>query len=164
MSSVASFPNQTATNVLGGPFNGFSPQQTITNFKSSENVVARRVLTRSWNTRYATGSYNGHSRIVTPFRAVNNSGDFLGRVNYSCGGSNQVTIDRYKRGNNIGSIWQNCDSTGVPASICNPRFVADSSDYTKYRKYRSVNQNFNDVSNGGDKNNASYVPAMSVTH
>lgn len=153
---------QTAFNVLGGPYNGYSPQQTIDNYKTSEQAIIRKVLQKSWNTAYATGTYNNRSRIITPFRAVNNSGDFLSRQNYSCGGSNQVTPDRYKRIGNIGSIWQNCDSTGVPASICNPKFVADSSEYTKYRKQYTINRNYNEVSNGGDSSNASYVPLMAV--
>ena len=153
---------QTAFNVLGGPYAGYSPQQTINNYKTSEQALIRKVLHRSWNTAYATGTYNNRSRIITPFRAVNNSGDFLSRQNYSCGGSNQVTPDRYKRVGNIGSIWQNCDSTGVPASICNPKFVADSSEYTKYRKQYTINRNYNEVSNGGDSSNASYVPLMGV--
>jgi hypothetical protein len=153
---------QTAFNVLGGPYNGYSPQQTIDNYKTSEQAIIRKVLQKSWNTAYATGTYNNRSRIITPFRAVNNSGDFLSRQNYSCGGSNQVTPDRYKRIGNIGSIWKNCDATGVPASICNPKFVADSSEYTKYRKQYTINRNYNEVSNGGDSSNASYVPLMAV--
>ena len=47
------------------------------------------IIVASYGT-FATGINNGYKRVTTPFRAVNNSGDFLGRVNYSCGGSNQV--------------------------------------------------------------------------
>ena len=62
----------------------------------------------------------------------------------------------------MGSIMKNCDGTGVPCSNTNTRFVPDSSDYTKYRKQRAMNQNYNDASNGGDQNNASYVAVMAV--
>jgi hypothetical protein len=142
---------------LGGPFNGYSPQQTILNYKSSEQSMTRNILRRSWNTAYASGTYNGYSRRVGPFRAVTSNGDFLNRINYSCGGSNQVTPDRYKRGNNIGSLRNACDGTGVPAGQSNGRFVPDSSDYTRFRKQMAMNQNYNDSSNGGDQSNGSYV-------
>ncbi len=79
---------------LGGPFRGFSAKQTVTNYKDSEQTMARRVLRNSWNTPYATGSYNENNRVITPFRAVNNLGDFLGRQNYVCGGSNQVNASK----------------------------------------------------------------------
>lgn len=151
-------PNQLG----GGPANGWSPKQTIDNYKDSEQTMYRGVLRRSWNTAYATGEYNNKKRIVTPFRAINNNGDFLCRVNYACGGPNPVTIDRYKKKNNIGTLPSQCDITGVPASSCNPKFVPDSSDYIHYRKLRALNQNYNDFSNGGNKSNASYVNLMAV--
>lgn len=153
-------PNQLG----GGPINGWSPKQTIDHFKDSEQTMYRGILKRSWNTPYATGQYNNMSRIVTPFRAINNNGDFLCRTNYSCGGPNPITVDRYKRKNNIGSMLSQCDSTGVPASSCNPKFVPDSSDYIKFRKLRALNQNYNDLSNGGDQHNGSYVAGMHVRH
>ena len=159
MSSISS---QTVQTNLGGPYNGFSAKQTATNYKSSEQAMARRIVRSSWNTPYARGNYNGKTRAIGEFRAVNNLGDFLNRENYSCGGSNQVNKDKPGRGQSIGSIPQQCDSTGVPASICNTRFVPDSSDYIRYRKQRAMNQNYNDLKNGGDKNNGDYVPLMHV--
>jgi len=146
----------------GGPFNGYSPQQTINNFKDSEQIMTRRVLVKSWNTSYAGGIFKNKGRITTPFRAINNSGDFLSRPQYRCGGPNPTNVDRYKRKNNIGSMFQNCDNTGVPASSCNVKFVADSSDYTKFKKQSAMNRNYNDSSNGGDQSHASYVPLMAV--
>jgi hypothetical protein len=155
-------PAARTSNVLGGPYNGFSPIQTYNNAKSSEQVMSRRVLTKSWNTAYATGSYNNRNRVITPFRAVNNLGDFLGRTNYVCGGPNPITADRNKRLSNMGSILSRCDGSGVPASSCNVKFVPDSSDYITFKKQRAMNQNYNDLSNGGDQSNASYVPMMAV--
>lgn len=147
---------------LGGPFQGYSPQQTLLNFKDSENVMARRVLVKSWNTPYAGGKVNGYGRITTPFRAVNNSGDFLSRSNYVCGGPNPTNASRPGRKNSIGSIISRCDGTGVAASSCNVRFVADSSDYTKFRKHQAMNRNYNELKHGGDQSNASYVPLQAV--
>ena len=146
----------------GGPFNGFSPQQTLNNFKDGDQTQIRKVLRNSWNKSFAQPTYMGHGRITTPFRAVNNSGDYLGRINYSCGGSNQINPSHYISKGIIGSLPQNCDGTGIPAANCNVRFVADSSDYITFKKQRAIVRNYNDLSNGGDQHNASYVPLMAV--
>ena len=149
------------TSVLGGPYNGYSPVQTINNSKTSEQTMMRRQVIKAWNTAYATGVYNGNTRVITPFRAVNNLGDFLARKNYVCGGPNQVNASKPGWKSRIGSIISSCDGTGVPSSTCNVKFVADSSEYTKYKKLRSNNVNYNDSSNGGSTN-SSYVDLMRV--
>lgn len=150
------------TTLGGGPYQGYSPKQTITNYKSSGDTTARTILRRAWNTPYATGTVNGYNRIITPFRAVNNLGDFLSRKNYVCGGPNAVNADRYKRNNNIRGMISICDGTDVPASSCNGKFVSDSSDYTTYKRQRAVNVLYNDSKFGGDQSNGSYVPLMRV--
>ena len=131
-------------NVLGGPFNGYSGKQTVTNYKDSEQTSTRSVLRNAWNTAYATGEVNGHKRVITPFRAVNNLGDFLARQNYVCGGPNQVNASKPGMKSRIGSIISNCDGSNVPASNCNPRFVSDSSDYVRFKKQQAMNRNYND--------------------
>lgn len=147
---------------LGGGLPGISPQQTITNYKDSEQTMARRVLRDSWNTPYATGTVNGKKRVVGPFRAVNNLGDFLSRQNYVCGGSNQVSANKPGWKGHIGSIISHCDNTGVAASVCNTKYVPDSSDYIRYKKQAAINQNYNDIGFGGDQHNGSYVRLMAV--
>ena len=118
------------SSVLGGPYNGHSSKQTVSSKRDSESAIARKVLRSSWNTPYATGTYAGEKRVITPFRAVNNLGDFLGRKNYSCGGPKQMTFT--------------CDSSNVPASSTNVKFVPDSSDYIRFRKQQAMNRNYND--------------------
>jgi hypothetical protein len=154
-------PNLGGVN-LGGGIPGIAPKQTILNYKKSDQVMSRRVVVKSWNKPYATGSVNGRSRVTTPFRAVNNSGDYLGRVHYSCGGPNPTNASRPGWKSRIGSIFQNCDSTGIPPSSTNVRFVADSSDYSTYKKNRAINHNYNDNSFGGDEHNASYTAIMAI--
>lgn len=153
--------NLSGTN-LGGGIQGISPKQTSTNYKTSEQTTLRRILRNGWNTNYARGNVNGFRRVTTPFRAVNNSGDFLGRVNYVCGGPNQVNASRPGRKSIIGSIISACDNTGIASSTCNVKFVADSSDYTRFKHQRAFNNNYNDIKMGGDESNASYVPLMRV--
>lgn len=147
---------------LGGGIPGIAPKQTITNYKGGDQVISRRVVVKSWNTPYATGTVNGRTRITTPFRAVNNSGDFLGRVEYTCGGPNPTNADKPGWKSRIRNMLSNCDGSGVPASSCNVKFVADSSDYSRFKKYRAINQLYNDSTFGGDQSNASYVPMMGV--
>jgi len=150
------------TNNLGGPYVGYSPQQTINNFKDAESSRIRRILRSGWNTAYATGTVNGKTRVITPFRAVNNSGDFLSRQNYVCGGANQVNSRPGMRGLSIGGILSHCDNSNIASGTGNGRFVADSSVYTTYRKQRAINSNYNDAANGGDDHNGSYVNVMAV--
>ena len=135
----------TGTN-LGGGITGISPKQTMTNFKTSEHAMVRRVLRGSWNGQYATGASNGVRRAVGPFRAVTNTGDFLSRANYMCG---------YLPGTN--NVQKHCDATGVPGSSTNVRFVSDSSDYITFKKQSAMNRTYNDISAGGDNSNASYA-------
>ena len=142
------------SDVLGGPFNGYSAKQTITSFKTYDDASVRNVLRRGWNGGQSTGTVNGYKRIITPFRAVNNSGDFLARQNYVCGGPNANGSLKPGLGRLFGSIMSNCDGTGVPASSCNVKFVADSSDYTKFRRQRAYNVTYNDINFGGYNNSA----------
>ena len=147
---------------LGGGIQGIAPKQTITNYKGGDQVISRRIVVKSWNTPYATGAINGRNRVTTPFRAVNNSGDFLGRVQYSCGGPNPTNADKPGWKSRIRSMFSNCDGSGVPASSCNVKFVADSSDYSRFKKNRAINQLYNDSAFGGDQSHASYAPLMGV--
>lgn len=143
-------------------FHGISSQQTINNYKTSEETAMRKVLVKSWNNPYATGKVNGKGRITTPFRAVNNSGDYLSRVNYTCGGPNPTQRSRSFYQGRIGAIMSKCDGTGIPASSCNVKFVADSSDYTKFKKQKAYI--YDDLKNGGDQNHGSYDAFINAIH
>jgi len=154
-------PNLDGTN-LGGGFRGISVKQVKNSYRDFGDMADRRILVKSWNTIYATGNVNGKNRVVTPFRAVNSLGDFLGRQNYVCGGSNTVHASRPGYGTRIRSAVQQCDGTGIPATAGNSKFVPDSSDYTRYKRQRAFNLNYNDNKMGGDESHASYVPLMRI--
>lgn len=146
---------------LGGSINGKSPKQTINNCRDSEGTRIRRVVRDSWNTSYATGVYNGKTRAIGEFKAVNNIGDFLSRQNYACGNiPSPIQPNSVAWRSRIGSIIKNCDTSGVPCSNANTRFVPDSSDYITYKKQRAINQTYNDTSFVGDKSNGSYVAVL----
>ena len=129
---------------LGGT-QGISPKQTVLNYKDGNQSATRSILRKGWNTAFATGLYNNKKRVITPFRAVNNSGDFLGRVNYKCSGPDGMT---------------NCDNSGVPGASGNIKYVYDSSDYVTFKRQQAMNRNYNDSSNGGDESNGAYVSLM----
>lgn len=148
--------------VLGGPYTGFSAKQTVTNYKDSESIMTRRILRDSWNGAQAATSINERGRILTPFRAVNNLGDYLSRQNYVCGGSNQIQPNSLVWRNRIGSIISHCDDSGIAAGSGNQRFVSDSSDYVRYKRQSAVSKNYNDAANGGDQHNGSYNAFMRV--
>lgn len=139
------------TQTLGGPFNGHSPKQTISNYKDGDQVLIRKQLRVAWNTSQATGTVQGKKRIITPFRAVNNSGDFLSRQNYVCGGHNPSSIYRGGISRRFGSILSNqCDGSNIQSATTNVKFVPDSSDYVRFRKQSAMNKNYNDLTYGGD--------------
>lgn len=158
---MSTFPNLGGANLGGGPFNGYSPAQTINNYKTGEDALTRRVLRTAWNSRSIAGPINGYRRVITPFRAVNNSGDFLARKNYVCGGPAMESERRAGYRNIMRFAPQNCDMTGVGGSTCNPKFVADSSDYVRFKRESAVNRNYNDLKNGG-YNNSAYVDIMRI--
>jgi hypothetical protein len=147
-------------NLGGGPYNGYVSKQTNNVSRDSGNAMARRILRDSWNHAGALGVDHGKNRIITPFRGVMNLGDFLGRQNYVCGGPAQY--NRNKPGYRNFGFVANCDQSGVPAASCNTKFVADSSLYTRFRKERSINQNYNDGSNSNDLEQAKRLQAAYI--
>ena len=144
---------------LGGGIKGRMPQSNITTDNDDSFARTRFTLREAWNTSKYSGQ-NGlvNTRIITPFRAVNNAGDVLSRLNYSCGGSCQTFHSRpnvHGIKQSLGGIQSVCDETLVPPSACNVRYVYDGSDYTKFVAQRAVNKNYNDRSFGGDEYNTS---------
>jgi hypothetical protein len=163
------YTNLGGANLGGGPYNGFSPVQTHDNYKDSNDVIGRRIVVKSWNGRAAAGQIQGnggviYNRTIGPFRAINNAGDFLARWQYVCGGPN--AIGRYRTGMYIRSGLtppnNTCDGTGVEGASCNSAYVYDSSDYIRFKKLRAMNQNYNDLANGGFTN-SNYVEQLAVT-
>jgi hypothetical protein len=155
----------------GGAIRGWMPQQTQNVDKTyPEFEHIRLILKEAWNTKYLdrlrrTGL---KTSITTPFRAVNNAGDLLSRLNYSCGGTCQTPQSRPGLNGlrqRFGAVQATCVPSAIysslqminsiPAAACNVKYVYDSSDYTTYLKQRAVNKNYNDLSYGGDDYNSS---------
>lgn len=155
----------------GGAIKGYMPPTINKVDKDYENFEQIRVILKeAWNTQYQAQlrRSNLKTSITTPFRAVNNAGDILSRLNYSCGGTCQSFQSRpgvYGLRTRFGSVQSSCIpsayysniqlNASIPAAACNVRYVYDSSDYTTYLKQRAVNKNYNDLSYGGNDNSAS---------
>jgi len=142
---------------------GYMPPATVDVDKTYENYEnVRFTLRNSWNTTYTNNNYK---TATTPFRAVTNSGDMLSRVAYSCGGPSQSFQSRpgmFGLKGSVGSIKSKCDSSGIPPSTCNVKYVYDSSNYTTFLKQQATNKNYNDISNGGNNNSGSQVSFRAV--
>jgi hypothetical protein len=160
--------------LLGGGFKGRMPQPILDHDNTDTFARTRFTLVNAWNTTKASGSSNP-KRIITPFRAVNNAGDILSRQNYSCGGSCQTPQSRpgmWGLRQRFGSTSNSCRADifwtanqinpAIPSSTCNGKFVYDGSDYTKFKKNQAVNQNYNDLSFGGDQSSGSQVSYRAV--
>jgi|TARA_B100000886_G_scaffold186258_1_gene127818 hypothetical protein len=101
----------------------------------------RSILRTSWNGNYTGSSYNGKKRRIGGFRATQNAGDYLSRVNFACKGPNPLSNMVFTGGINKmrDGIKQNCDDEGVPVSSTNVKYVYDSSIYTRYHKQKAYN-------------------------
>jgi len=164
-------PNKTKVGRnLGEGFQGYMPQAVITtekgSFGSNDFDTMRFTLREAWNTTYPSQLKAAKKKsIITPFRAITNSGDLLSRDNYSCGGSCQTPQSRpgmFGLRQHFGSVSKTCTGTfysnyqiapSIPSATCNVKYVYDSSDYTKYLKQKSLNKNYNDITFGGNSNN-----------
>ena len=153
---------------LGRGFQGYMPQQVQTTEKgsygSNDFDTIRYTLRNAWNTKYKAELVAAKKqKIITPFRAVTNSGDLLCRDNYSCGGPCQTFQSRPQiKGlkQSFGSVSKSCIPSAiysgdqiapaVPASSCNVKYVYDSSDYTTYLKQQAMVKNYNIKSNAGN--------------
>jgi hypothetical protein len=158
---------------LGGGIKGRMPQPLVDHDNTDQFARTRFTLRDAWNTTTYSGSSN-RTRIVTPFRAVNNAGDILSRQNYSVGGACQsfqsrpgLSGLRQRFGANQDTapsvVWSALQlNPAVPASTCNGKYVYDSSDYIRFRKNQAVNQNYNDLSFGGDQYSGSQVASRAI--
>jgi len=150
--------------VLGGGLHGFIPQPVVNHENSNEFSQTRFTLREAWNTNYPS-QLGERKRIITPFRAVTNSGDILSRKNYSCGGACQSFQSRpglHGLKTLFGAVKSNCDNTNVAAAACNVKYVYDSSDYITYVKQRAENRNYNDRSFGGNNFSAAQNAIRSI--
>jgi len=96
-------------------------------------MASRRTVVKSWHNQFAVNSINSYGRKQTPYRAIIGTGDFLGRENYTCGGSTPSTSHKYGISRMIRRAVDQCDGTSVSTVNTNVHANTRSSDYTKFR-------------------------------
>lgn len=152
---------------LGGGLPGFIPKPIYTtNRRSVDFEQVRFTLRQAWNTTYPSQLKQADRQLAaTPFRAVMNAGDLLSRKNYTCGGASQApqyVPRQHGTKHRVGAIRNNCDGTGIPPASCNPKYVYDSSTYTRFKKQQATAKNYNDKSYGGNQNSGAQVAYKGV--
>jgi len=148
------------------------PLQSFGCADNGSNVaLKRRVLKKAFSSNKVM--YNGvlvGKSQVGPFRAAEHIGDPLGRAYQSCGGCNQVNDvnSRLKlkqdgiSSASCGVLTNGYTPTQIPLHNGNGKYVRDNSLYTRFKGLSSINQNYNDISNGGNNSNGAFVALMRV--
>jgi hypothetical protein len=152
--------------LLGGGSNSRSDSGMV---GGGERSISRTYLRRAFGNSWLSSNIYSPERFViqktsktTPFRAIMSAGDVNGTVNQS-GSSNLINVTQVQQPrvkgtqNNPGSVR----TDGNAYFTGNPKYVYDSSVYTKYKQLKSVNKTYNDSSFGGS-NNGSYSFLMKV--
>ena len=161
--SFSMFPGPLPWNQRTGQsyIHGFIPTEVPPMDVSSTFPMTRNIVRKVWNTSSITGSSVG-TRMITPFRAVYNAGDILSRQNFSGSDGNCMAPSRPGL-NGLKQSYGSCAfgsmpsvfystrqiNAEVPAGACNPKYVYDSSLYTRYRREMATNNNYNDAGYGG---------------
>ena len=184
---MSGFTNDTNPSKLGGGVPGAQPLGGLigggANSNSGTGMVGSqaRGMTRQLLRRSA-GKYrylvnkniinsvfvnNKRNTGLTPFRQVYVAGDFkkYGSDPYSAQDPRLPTINQI---NGLGPTMLFANGGGVKTKqngstfSGNPKYVYDSSDYTRFKNLQAQNSNYNDLSFGGDQFNASYPFLMAV--
>ena len=155
---------------LGGGINGVQPT-LIGGGKASSGMIGSSSRGRfRFVLREAFGNgclFNQIAIKNTPFRMATNSGDPNGTINKGpslhlpqVNGVGGIQGVRTRSRMTIGGVHNNEDAYYSG----NPKYVYDSSNYTKFRKLQAINRNYNDKSFGGNMYSASQVALSRVRH
>lgn len=162
---MSGFSGDVFKSILGSGIPGSQPVGGF--YKDSlfgnERAVNRSVLRKSFGNMYNDGLESSPLQLATKssslcgsFRAATMAGDVLGEVN-------SATNKKYgTEHNNIGKQFASLNLNpgglrrdGGASYAGNPRKVYDASDFLRYKKLKTINQNYNDKTLGGDEHNAS---------
>jgi len=165
------------------------PQSVPLRAKGQGNEIDRLFARRVFNTPavFKSGGHSFSAVLLNPtYRSTMCAGDPLNRKDQACGGSNQVSnavrgmANAAARNRSAGAVpTNNCGETtqwrkaGTALSFTtsksenpiwsgNADYVADSSSFTRFRKNVATNNNYYDVSFGGDQSSASQVALRRV--
>jgi hypothetical protein len=140
-------------------------------------ATSRLIVKKAMGNLYVSGlkassqsiSAFGRGRGLGPFRASTNAGDVYNTVNSATRPElgrppNQVNNIKPVQLRGLKHKAGGIRNDGKSAYSGNPRYVYDSSDYSRYRRLRQSQLSFNDCSFGGDQSNASQTALSRVIH
>jgi hypothetical protein len=133
-------------------------------------ALRRKILRKAFKSNKINVNGSTIKSMAGPFRASLSQGDPLNRLYQSCGGCNQVhDVNIHIRLNQDGISNNSCDiaTNGytprqIPLETGNSKYVHDSSLFTKFKNLSSLNQNYKDISFGGNNNNGAFSALMRV--
>jgi hypothetical protein len=145
--------------LIGGGANSTSGTGMV---GGGERSLSRAYLRRAFGNQWLNQSIRSPNYFVvkkqsktTPFRAIMSAGDVNGTVNESGSRNlpkiNQLQAPRVQGTQNIVGGPRN---DGNSYYTGNPKYVYDSSVYTRYKQLKSVNKTYDDKSFGGSNNGA----------
>ena len=153
-------------NLIGGGSNSTSSTGMV---GGGERSLSRAYLRRAFGNSWLSSNIRSPNYYVvkrqsktTPFRAIMSAGDVNGSVN-SAGSRDLPNINQLQRPRVQGTqnIVGGPRNDGTSYYTGNPKYVYDSSTYTKYKQLKSVNKTYDDKSFGGS-NNGSYSFLLAV--
>jgi len=149
---------ETNLNTLGGGIQGLQTNQQVGH---QDKSITRNILRNAYSSVCNFKPYGlKNNGKTTPFRIITNSGDPNGTVNNN-------PVNSMPQINQVSSIGANlvlsrisyggAANDGDSYYSGNPRYVYDSSNYVRYKKEQSINNNYNDSTSGGN-----YQPNVSM--
>jgi hypothetical protein len=161
----------TTVSNLGGGIPGFQPKLIGGGGNSTsatgmvgggERSLSRVYLRKAFGNAWLSGNIRSPNYYVvtknsktTPFRAIMSAGDINGTLNQASSRNlpkiNQLQAPRVQGTQNIVGGPRN---DGNSYYTGNPKYVYDSSVYTRYKQLKSVNKSYDDKSFGGSNNGA----------
>lgn len=162
---MSGFSGDSFKSILGGGIKGSQPVGGFIKdaLFNNDRVVNRSVLRKSFGNMFNNGLDSSPLQMASKsvslcgsFRAATMAGDVLGSVNSATnikyGVEHNSIVKQYSSLNlNNGSIRRN----GSASYSGDPKYVYDTSDFLRYKKLKSINQTYNDLTLGGDQHNAS---------
>lgn len=152
--------------LLGGGSNSNSYTGMV---GGGERSLSRAYLRRAFGNQWLNHSIRSpnyyvvkHQSKTTPFRAIMSAGDVNGTVNQAGSRNlpkiNQLQAPRVQGTQNIVGGTRNDGNSYYSG---NPKYVYDSSLYTRYKQLKTVNKTYDDKSFGGSNNGAySFILAV----
>ena len=162
---MSGFSGDVFKSVLGGGIPGSQPVGGFyrDSLFGNERAVNRSVLRKSFGNMYNDGLESSPLQMATrktslcgSFRAATMAGDVLGQVNSAT--NKKYGIEHNNIGKQFASLNLNQGGlarNGLSSYAGNPRKVYDASDFLRYKKLKTMNQNYNDLTVGGDQSKAS---------